>query len=136
MTVLSLQADLAAVRQARSFAPDCCATAGVAQQVLDTVVLLTSEVVTNAFVHGRNDARLTVTVSGGRVLVEVGDDNSRQPKQVDRDDEALDGRGLTLLIGLAHRWGVRDEQLGKTVWFEVHSKTTVPAGRRTLPLIG
>ena len=85
------------------------------------MVLLTSEAVTNAFVHGRSAARLTVSVRTGRVRVEVADDNSRHPRQVEQDDEALDGRGLLLMTGLALRWGVRDEPVGKTVWFEVQS---------------
>ena len=97
-----------------------CESAGVADEVRDTAVLLTSETVTNAFVHGRSDARLAVTLVSGGVLVEVGDDNSRHPRAVDADEQALDGRGLMIITALAARWGVRDEQVGKTVWFEVH----------------
>ncbi len=121
VTSLTLAPDPAAVRQARCFARTCCAAARLEPSALDTVVLLTSEAVTNAFVHGRSDARLTVTIVGNWVLVEVGDDNSRHPRPVDVDDEALDGRGLLLVSGLANKWGVRDEPIGKTVWFEVRS---------------
>lgn len=123
MTSLALAPDPAAVRQARWFARDCCEQAGLDENVSDVVVLIVSEAVTNAFVHGRSDARLAVTVLLDRVLVEVGDDNSRHPRRADLDDEALDGRGLLLMIGLSDRWGVRDEQIGKTVWFEVSSAT-------------
>jgi len=122
VTLLSLPAQLDAVGRARGFARDQCTAAGVAVEVADTVVLLTSEAVTNAFVHGRSAARLTVTVLNGRVRVEVADDNSRHPRQVEQDDEALDGRGLLLMTGLALRWGVRDEPVGKTVWFEVQAR--------------
>ena len=82
-------------------------------------MLLASEVVTNALDHGRSDARLAVTRVSGGLLVEVGDDNSRHPRQVDVDDHALDGRGLMIMTALAARWCVRDEQTGKTVWSEV-----------------
>lgn len=119
MTSLSLAADPAAVRHAREFARDCCVSAGVVQEVTDTVLLLMSEAVTNAFVHGRSDARLQVTVTRGGVLVEVGDDNAGHPRQVEQDDEALSGRGVLLMVALARHWGVRDEVRGKTVWFEV-----------------
>lgn len=96
-----------------------CESAAVPDEVRDAAVLLASETVTNAFVHGRSDARLAVTLVPGGVLVEVGDDNSRHPRAVDADDQALDGRGLMIVTALAARWGVRDEAIGKTVWFEV-----------------
>ena len=69
--------------------------------------------------HGRSEARLAVSFAADSVLVEVADDNSRHPMAVDNDDAALDGRGLTILNMLATHWGVRDEALGKTVWFRV-----------------
>ena len=119
MSRLTLAADPAAVREARRFARACCVDADIAQDVTETVVLLMSEAVTNAFVHGRSDARLTVTVARGAVLVEVRDDNSRHPKPVEADNDALDGRGMILMEALAQRWGVRDEEFGKTVWFQV-----------------
>lgn len=116
---LVLAPDLAAVSRARGFVRTCCQAAGIEGDACDTAVLLTSETVTNAFVHGRSDARLAVTTGPGAVLVEVGDDNSRHPRHVDPDDHALDGRGLKIMTALAARWGVRDEIFGKTVWFEV-----------------
>jgi anti-sigma regulatory factor (Ser/Thr protein kinase) len=128
VTTLSLPAHPAAVRRARTFARDCCLNAGVTTEVTDTVVLLISEAVTNAFVHGRSDARLRITVTGSDVLVEVGDDNSRHPRRVTQDDDALDGRGMLLMVALARHWGVRDEVLGKTVWFEVARVPASSAG--------
>ena len=116
---LALAPTLSAVRVARAFVRDICAEARLGRAVEDIVVLLTSEVVTNAFVHGRSDARLTIAVLSDRVRVEVGDDNSRHPRRADLDGEALDGRGLLLMDGLSERWGARSELIGKTVWFEV-----------------
>jgi anti-sigma regulatory factor (Ser/Thr protein kinase) len=121
VTTLVLPPDTAAVREARKFVQTFCRSAGMTEDVCDTAVLLASEAVTNAFVHGRSDARLAVTRVPGGLLVEVGDDNSRHPRQVDVDDQALDGRGLMIITALAARWGVRDEQTGKTVWFEVRA---------------
>ena len=119
MTTLVLPPDIAAVREARRFVQGFCEAEAVPDEVRDTAVLLASETVTNAFVHGRSDARLAVSLVPGGVLVEVGDDNSRHPRAVDADDQALDGRGLMIITALAARWGVRDEEVGKTVWFEV-----------------
>ena len=109
----------AAVGRARAFVKGCCQSVGVGEEEIDVVVLLTSETVTNALMHGRSEARLAVTFPAGSVFVEVADDNSRHPAAVANDDAALDGRGLTILNTLASQWGVRDEALGKTVWFHV-----------------
>lgn len=114
-----LPPDVAGVKLARRFVQAFCESAAIPDEVCDNAVLLASETVTNAFVHGRSDARLAVTLVPGGVLVEVGDDNSRHPRGVDADEGALDGRGLMIITALASRWGVRDDELGKTVWFEV-----------------
>ena len=118
---LALPPDLQSVGAARRFVGSCCNDAGVVGAARDSAVLLTSESVTNAFVHGRSEARIAVVVVPGGVLIEVGDDNSRHPKVVEPDPNALDGRGLLIMMNLATRWGVRNEEVGKTVWFEVHT---------------
>lgn len=117
--VLVLPWDLSAVAQARVFVQAVCRAVGVADDAGELAVLLTSETVTNAFIHGRSSARLSVRAAGSRVRVEVSDDNSRHPQPVEPDDQALDGRGLAILDMLAAGWGVHDEPVGKTVWFEV-----------------
>ncbi len=58
-----------AVRRARALVAERCAAARLDADVTDTAVLLTSEVVTNAIVHGRSSARLTVALEPGGVLV-------------------------------------------------------------------
>jgi serine phosphatase RsbU (regulator of sigma subunit)/anti-sigma regulatory factor (Ser/Thr protein kinase) len=116
---LVLPADLAAVRRARNFVRHHCELAGVAEDVCDTVALLTSETVTNAITHGRSEARLRAFVLPDVVRVEIGDDNARHPSRAERNDEALDGRGLDIVELLARSWGVHDEAGGKVVWFEV-----------------
>ncbi len=116
---LVLAPDPGAVREARQVVRQTCHAAGVDSDTCDSAVLLTSETVTNAFVHGRSEARLSVHANAGTVLVEVGDDNSRHPALVTQDAEALDGRGIALLEALATAWGVREEPYGKVVWFEV-----------------
>jgi serine phosphatase RsbU (regulator of sigma subunit)/anti-sigma regulatory factor (Ser/Thr protein kinase) len=116
---LVLAADLAAVRRARHFIRHHCVSAGVAEDVADTVALLTSETVTNAIIHGRSEARLRALVQPNVVRVEIGDDNARHPKRAERNDEALDGRGLDIVQLLARSWGVHDQAGGKVVWFEV-----------------
>ena len=114
-----LPLDVSSVRRARAFVRHHCDDGGVDDDASDTVTLLTSETVTNAFIHGRSEARLRVQVRPDAVRIEVGDDNSRHPQRIERQDDALDGRGLDILDRLAARWGVDDDVAGKVVWFEV-----------------
>lgn len=116
---LVLAPDPVAVRAARRYVADRCSGAATPEDLCDTAVLLVSEIVTNAFAHGRSQARVTVAASPERILVEVSDDNSRHPRMVEQDPDALDGRGLSIIDLLSSRWGVRDESIGKTVWFEL-----------------
>lgn len=61
--------------QARELTARMCAAAGFTTELCATCVLLTSELVTNAVLHGRSQVRLTVTGPGG-VRVEVGEDSA------------------------------------------------------------
>ncbi len=108
-----------AVRDARAFVQDRCRAGGVADDACDAAVLLTSEIVTNAFVHGRSDARITVTLGDGTLVVEVGDDNAQLPQVVEQRAESVGGRGLFILDGMASSWGTVEHPEGKTVWFEL-----------------
>ena len=109
--------------RARAFVRAWCARAGVGTDACDTAVLLTSEVVTNAFLHGRSEARLSVTgglVEGSpTVHVEVGDENSRRPVKLRTGTGELDGRGLGIVEACALAWGVVDAPVGKVFWFDV-----------------
>ena len=116
---LLLPANPRAVREARAFVEDCCRTASVEGDACDTAVLLTSETVTNAIIHGRCAPHVSVTVGAGIVLVEVWDDNALLPRLVEHESEALNGRGLVILDTLADCWGTTEHTTGKTVWFEV-----------------
>lgn len=108
-----------AAGQARRIVAEACTRADISSDARDSALLCTSELVTNALVHGRSDVRLVVRSSPRRLRIEVGDDNSRHPHLQPVDDGALDGRGLFIVDLLASRWGVRDDAIGKVVWFEL-----------------
>lgn len=117
---LQLDHGLGSIRQARDFVRDRCHDGGVGDDVCDTAVLLTSEIVTNAVVHARSAARLGVEVDGDGVRVEVGDDSPRYPQPMAVVDlDAASGRGMWLVDHLAGEWGVSPEPPGKTVWFRL-----------------
>ncbi|MFC4587393.1 ATP-binding protein [Sphaerisporangium corydalis] len=99
----------------------------VAGPVQDDVMLLLSEVVTNAVEHSssgsRADGRVTVrvTLSSRFVHVEVTDAGSATSAPVARMVEAGSegGRGLWLVDMIATAWGSRhDGKAGRTVWFQ------------------
>ncbi|MFC4007333.1 ATP-binding protein [Nonomuraea purpurea] len=98
----------------------------------DDVVLLTSELATNAILHSRSGAggSFTVTVSSSdhRVRVCVADSGSDGAPCVARAGaQSTSGRGLPLIEALSHRWGFVREDGATTVWFELlHAR--VPAG--------
>ena len=117
----TLRPEPASVGEGRQITARLCAQAGLPEDLVETAVLLTSETVTNAIVHGRSEARLDVLADADHVRVEVGDDNSRHPILEVDDTDALDGRGVRLLQHLATTWGVRDEPFGKAVWFELRT---------------
>ena len=108
-----------AAGMARRIVAEACTSADLGADARDSALLCASELVTNAIVHGRSEVRLIVDASPHRMRIEVGDDSSRHPHLQPADDGALDGRGLFIVDLLATRWGVRDDELGKVVWFEL-----------------
>lgn len=87
----------------------------------DTAALLTTELVSNAIRHTRDELVVTVRVAGGRLRVGVSDSSHRRPQLVPVGSRDTSGRGLHLVEALAARWGVDPDErgLGKTVWFEL-----------------
>ncbi|MEV0175398.1 ATP-binding protein [Streptomyces sp. NPDC050803] len=105
-------------------------------EVVDAVELLTSELVTNAYLHTRGPASLRLTALGdGRLRVGVWDSHPHVPPPFEHAPEswvspappgAGHGRGLYLVQECADSWGgwpLGDDILGrgagKLLWFEV-----------------
>ncbi len=92
---------------------------------VETVVLLTSEVVSNVVLHAgphrpTDEIVLCVAVTDDRVRVSVTDQHPGMPRSdAAAVPDGLSGRGLLLLDVLASAWGVVPDGTGKVVWFEV-----------------
>jgi anti-sigma regulatory factor (Ser/Thr protein kinase) len=88
------------------------------------VILLTSELVTNAVRHGeRGPIRLRVIARSYGVRVEVTNGGSNWgagPRRRAGDDGRPGGLGLALLDRLSDRWNTVDDE--PTVWFEIDAK--------------
>lgn len=100
-----------------------CQEAGVERSSCFTVVLLVSEIVTNAVLHSRGPADstvgLSITVTKSVVRVTVIDAGEGfVPKPRDPTSGQGGGYGLYLLEKSASRWGVSTLD-GTCVWFEV-----------------
>lgn len=96
---------------------------GIDGEVADSAVLLVSELVTNAILHGEPPVELRVAVAGPHVHVEVHDADTDSvlhlPAMGERSRERLGGRGLGLVAALSSRWGLHTDETGKCVWFEI-----------------
>ncbi|MEU2655320.1 ATP-binding protein [Streptomyces sp. NPDC007325] len=126
MQVLQVQLEVgpdpAEVGRARRWARKRLAGSGIGddEPLAETLVLLISELVTNAVVHTGCPAvlRMLFAAEGG-VRVEVADRSDRPPRPRHAAGEDTNGRGLELVDGLADRWGWQPEGAGKRIWCEV-----------------
>lgn len=119
---LDLPAGPSAASTARGFLVGCLGD--VAPDVIDEVLLLTSELVTNAVLHGSAPIRLQLRRRDTTLRVDVSDGGGPFALAAApvRSRTAEGGRGLLLIDALATDWGSRDNEgtsSGKTVWFEL-----------------
>jgi DNA-binding NarL/FixJ family response regulator len=113
-----LPAEPLSASQARDAVTNALITT-VSDTSLDTLVLLTSELVTNVVTHARSRCHLGVELFDEVVRVSVTDESGvpLEVRNVGSDSES--GRGLALVEMLSSNWGVVNRTAGKTVWFEV-----------------
>jgi signal transduction histidine kinase/DNA-binding response OmpR family regulator/serine phosphatase RsbU (regulator of sigma subunit) len=119
-----LAADRRAVSGVRRELADRLSDWGVDEQLRDDVVLVASEVITNAVIHGRPPLTVHLRSDDGGVVLEVVDHASHLPRLMRPDADDEHGRGLQLVSLLGSRWGVRPAGTGKVVWvsFEARSR--------------
>ncbi len=86
---------------------------------VDTAELLTSELATNAVVHGHTSFDVSVSHSEGLLRIAVSDGNDHHPAVRTPDYSDLHGRGMQLVEHLADSWGSTGHYPGKTVWFDI-----------------
>lgn len=88
----------------------------------DDALLVVSELVTNALVHGAGAPVLHLVVGLSRVRIEVRDSSPRLPEP--REPGPRSGWGLNVIERLSIRWGSIPQGDGKVVWCEL---AAVPA---------
>ncbi|GHF57891.1 ATP-binding protein [Streptomyces mashuensis] len=156
MQVLQVQMEVgpdpAEVGRARRWARSRLTGTGIGadEPLVETLLLLVSELVTNAVVHTGGPAVLRMLFPGGggaaaagvtagcrgvrggsalrTVRVEVADVSARPPRPRCAARGDTGGRGLELVEGLADRWGWHREGAGKRIWCEVDGGVSLLSG--------
>lgn len=100
--------------------------------LVDSAVLLVSELVTNALRHGGGPQEVSVDIDADGVKVSVSDSSMSPPRQRERSQTSggilpENGRGLILVAALADDWGWVQEPSGKRVWFRLRSRPAAAA---------
>jgi anti-sigma regulatory factor (Ser/Thr protein kinase) len=89
----------------------------------DDGVLVLSELVSNAVLHGGGCTGIDILPIDEGLRIEVRD-ASRVPPMLGRPSlESLTGRGLRLVASIAAAWGAETEPGGKVVWAEIVGRT-------------
>lgn len=102
-------------RQARAAVQAWAEELGL-HDLVDDLLLIVSELVTNAVRYGRPPVCVAATADDRTVTIGVVDAGSDLPLGRHADDDAESGRGLLLLSLLSAEHGVRRESPGKVVW--------------------
>jgi anti-sigma regulatory factor (Ser/Thr protein kinase) len=86
---------------------------------LDDLLLLTSELVTNAVRHSSRPRAVTIFAGPGWVRVEVTDASAARPVMATGRRWNQSGRGLALVQSLSLDSGADLDAEGKSVWFTI-----------------
>ncbi|MEV0176338.1 SpoIIE family protein phosphatase [Streptomyces sp. NPDC050803] len=109
-----------AVGHARRFTRRTLRSWGLSGVATDAVLLVVSELVTNALVHTDGQVRLDLTLVNSRLRVSVADTSPRSPvKPTSIGWEATGGRGILLVEAMSAVWGTVPVSGGKQVWSEI-----------------
>lgn len=92
--------------------------------VVDDVLLVVSELVTNAVLHGRGPITLSLCIEPDVAVVAVTDRGSEIPSLARQDIDDEHGRGLRIVQRLTATWDVEREPRSKTITAVVNLQPT------------
>jgi PAS domain S-box-containing protein len=105
-----------ALSEARRFATRTLEGWQVSDTLTFDILLVVSELTTNALNHGEPPIQVRLRRQRDHVLVEVEDGGTGVPSMRLSEPDEPTGRGLLIVSRLAERWGIRSRIAGKTVW--------------------
>jgi anti-sigma regulatory factor (Ser/Thr protein kinase) len=116
---LVLRGDLRSPTEARRFVARTL-TPLLGREDVETAMLVTSELVTNAALHAGTECELELQGAPGALVIRVSDFDTQLDLRRHRfGAELTTGRGLRMLEVLCRRWGIEPWDRGKTVWCEL-----------------
>ena len=120
---MSFDRDQQAPSRARAAVARFIATSGISELARDKLILLVSELVSNAVLHSDAPPASGVLLHArvlepGNIRVEVTDSGSGFTAAPRDPSRVTGGYGLFLVAQEANRWGV-DREGGTRVWFEL-----------------
>ncbi|MCU1595062.1 MAG: histidine kinase [Frankiales bacterium] len=113
---LRITGDVSEVQQVRHEVERMLRQWGAPTDLTDDVILLVSELVTNAVLYGAPPVDLRLRLGRDHLVLEVQDRAAYLPRRLRPTEEDEHGRGLQLTALLASRWGTRPTHDGKVVW--------------------
>jgi len=120
--LLAVTYEPASAARVRHSIADDLANRDITQESVEDVVLVASELVGNAVLHGtRTDGDLDVAwdVERDAVVVQVLDGSPELPRRRTATPRDTGGRGLSIVAAISLDWGVRRTTQGKLVWARV-----------------
>ncbi len=133
---LSLESTLESVRTGRQFAADTLAhwgldARGPVGRRVEEIVLVTSELLTNAVRASGGGAELRIVAHRDHVLVAVHDQSTEPAVARSAAPSDTGGRRLAIVDALSTRWGTTpSRRAGKVVWSELSFPTNAALAER------
>jgi anti-sigma regulatory factor (Ser/Thr protein kinase) len=116
---ITLPRNPSSVAAARRFIQARAAAWSFPEPASQQLVLIGSELVTNAVLHARTELTLTLELHANRVRISVEDGSSAPATLRHYRADALTGRGLGVVAALSDNWGISAADDGKVVWAEL-----------------
>ena len=116
---VELDAEPRSAAQARHALSRLLSERGIEGETKDFALLVVSELVTNAILHGREPIELRADLTDDVLRIEVsdGENKSRGAAANYADPWSTNGRGLAVVEAVSRDWGVaRRGDEGKIVW--------------------
>lgn len=127
MTVQRFEATPESVAQVRRFVADTLSATTVGlDELVDDVVLMASELATNAVRHAATPYTVEIVETTDDIRVIVTDLGGGNPVRKSPAQTEISGRGIVIIEALSSEWGVDASPHATSVWFRVHRRPVSP----------